>query len=349
MLNKKTTAAITILIAAVYAAGCGLLSGERKEKLDPPQSVTYTDNLKSEEQQLTKQNKNMVMTELYLIDKNGYVVSQTMPLSNTKNLAKQALEYLVAEGPITNMLPNDFRPVLPAGTQVQSVDVQNGTATVDFSPEFKEYAKEDEARIVQAVTWTLTQFDSINRVKMRINGHELKEMPVANMPLNAKGMTRKSGINLDTSNVVDVANTRPVTVYFMAQQGDNYYYVPVTRRIANNSKEDQISAVVKELTKGPKAGSGLVTEFIPQAELLERPIVKDGRVTLNFNEAILGSMENKVVSEHVLKLLALSLTEDSTIESLAIQVAGSSEIITEKGEPLSSSVTRPEFINPIGL
>ncbi|WP_100402173.1 GerMN domain-containing protein [Bacillus sp. FJAT-42315] len=348
MLNKKTTAVVAILIASVYATGCGLLSGEKKEKIDPPQSVTYTDNLKGEEQPLTKQDKNMVMTELYLIDKNGYVVSQTMPLSNTKSLAKQALEHLVAEGPISNMLPNDFRPVLPAGTQVQSVDVQKGVATVDFSPEFKEYAKEDEARIVQAVTWTLTQFDSISRVKMRINGHELKEMPVANMPLHAKGMTRKSGINFDTSNVVDVANTRPVTVYFMAQQGDNYYYVPVTRRIAN-SEEDQITAVIKELTKGPKVGSGLVTEFIPQAELLERPIVKDGRVTLNFNEAILGSMENKMVSDHILKLLALSLTEDGTIESLAIQVAGSSEIITEKGEPLSSSVTRPEFINPIGL
>ncbi|WP_203361566.1 GerMN domain-containing protein [Bacillus sp. REN10] len=348
MRNKKTTAAITILIASVCAAGCGLLSGEKKEKIDPPHSVTYTDNLKGEEQQLAKQNKNMVMTELYLIDKHGYVVSQTIPLSNTESLAKQALEHLVAEGPITNMLPNDFRPVLPAGTQINSVDVQKGVATVDFSPEFKEYAKEDEARVVQAVTWTLTQFDSIHRVKMKINGQSLKEMPVAHMPLSTKGMTRKAGINIDTSNVVDVANTRPITVYFMAQQGEGYYYVPVTRRVAN-SEQDPISAVVKELAKGPKAGSGLVTEFIPQAELLERPIVKDGRVTLNFNEAILGSMENKMVSDHILKLLALSLTEESGIESLAIQVAGSSEIMTENGEPLSSSVTRPEFINPIGL
>ncbi|MFK2824555.1 GerMN domain-containing protein [Bacillus sp. B190/17] len=348
MRKKKTTAAMVILISSVYAAGCGLLPEEKKEKIDPPQSVVYTDNLAGGEEQQAVQNKNMVMTELYLIDKNGYVVSQTMPLANTKSLAKQALEYLVAEGPVSNVIPNGFRAVLPAGTQVKSVNIEDGTATVDFSPEFKEYAKTDEARIVQSITWTLTQFDSIERVKLQVNGHPLSEMPVAKMVLNEDGLTRQNGINIDASGVVDLADTRPVTVYYMAQQGEEYYYVPVTKRV-NNDEKDQITAVVKELAKGPSVDSGLVTEFLPEAELLEKPVVKEGRVTLNFNEAILGSFENKMVSEHVLKSLALSLTEGGQIESFAIQVGGSSNITTEQGKPLSSSVTRPDIVNPVDL
>lgn len=271
MRKKKAAAATAIIMSSVYVAGCGLLPEEKKEKIDPPQSVTYTDSL-AEEQKSAEQNKNAVMTELYLIDKNGYVVSQTMPLSNTKSMAKQALEHLVAGGPVSNMLPNGFRAVLPAGTQVKSVDVQNGTATVDFSPEFNEYQKEDEARIAQAITWTLTQFDSIDRVSIQVNGHPLKAMPVGKMPLPAKGLTRQAGINLESASVADMTNTRPLTVYYMAQQGEGYYYVPVTKRISNSEKDD-VSAVVKELAEGPEAGSGLVTEFLPEAELDRKSVV----------------------------------------------------------------------------
>lgn len=348
-MGKKKAVMLVILSLSIYTAGCGLLPGEeKKENIDPPQSVVYTDNLAEEGESSAAQNENTVMTELYLIDKNGYVVSRTMPLSNTKSLAKQALEHLVAGGPISNMLPNDFRAVLPAGTQVKSVDVKDGTATVDFSPEFKEYEKEDEARIVQSITWTLTQFDSIDRVKMQVNGHPLTEMPVGKMALNEEGVSRDDGINIDASNLTDLSSTRPVTVYYMAQEEAGYYYVPVTKRVSNEEK-DEITAVVKELAKGPKPDSGLVTEFLPSADLLEKPVVKDGRVKLNFNEAILGSFEDKMISEHVLKSLALSLTENSEVESLSIEVGGSKELTDEQGKPLTSSVTRPDVVNPVDL
>ncbi|BBP91349.1 hypothetical protein BsIDN1_49670 [Bacillus safensis] len=54
--------------------------------------------------------------------------------------AKQTLEYLVDGGPISNLMPNGFRAVLPADTSV-SVDIKDGTAVVDFSNEFKNYKK----------------------------------------------------------------------------------------------------------------------------------------------------------------------------------------------------------------
>ncbi|MEK0397438.1 GerMN domain-containing protein, partial [Lactobacillus delbrueckii] len=81
-------------------------------------------------------------------------------LPESKSIAKQALEYLVQDGPVSNLLPNGFRAVLPANTQL-SVDVKDGLATVDFSGDFKDYQAHDEQKILESVTWTLTQFDSI--------------------------------------------------------------------------------------------------------------------------------------------------------------------------------------------
>lgn len=117
---------------------------QAKTEIDPPQNVTFVKENK-EEKQTAKEGKeekqaDTVMRELYLIDKNGYVVSQSIPLPKNEGSAKQTLEYLVDGGPISNLMPNGFRAVLPADTSV-SVDIKDGTAVVDFSNEFKNYKR----------------------------------------------------------------------------------------------------------------------------------------------------------------------------------------------------------------
>ncbi|MDQ0215424.1 germination protein M [Oikeobacillus pervagus] len=352
MSKKKIWVAATVVVSSVYLAGCGLFGNEdKKEKIDPPQTVSYLKEGEAlqelenkNETKMIEKDENIAMTELYLIDKNGYVVSQTFPLPNTKSLAKQALEYLVADGPISNMLPNGFRAVLPAGTQVLSVDIKEGKAVVDFSPEFKEYQADDEERIIQSVTWTLTQFDSVDEVELRVNGERLKEMPVNGTTLDPKGLSRAVGINHNIQDVVDMSNTRAITVYYMAQKDDGYYYVPVTKRVSNLEK-DNVTAIVNELAEGPGLKSNLVSEFLPDVQLIDKPVIDDGKVTLNFNESILGSFEERVLSQNLLNTLVLSLTEQENIKSVAIQVNGKTNFVNEKGEKVSESVTRPESVN----
>ncbi|MBA4537487.1 GerMN domain-containing protein [Bacillus aquiflavi] len=352
---KKTVIVSAIIATSILLSGCGLFGGnEKSKKVDPPQNVSYlgeedeinvsekTDEAgKKKAKEETTQEK--VKTELYLIDKDGYVVPQTLDLPRTESVAKQALEYLVENGPVTDMLPSGFRAVLPADTEIKGVNIKDGIALVDFSKEFTEYKPEDELKILQSVTWTLTQFDQIKSVKIMINGHELKEMPANGTPIE-EGLTRKIGINLDTSEISDVANTKSVTVYYIAENGDSSYYVPVTRRVSNKI-ENNVEAVVKKLIEGPSYTSSLLTEFLPDVALIDPPKVDNGKVTLNFNESILGSFEEKMISKHLLNSLVLSLTEQQGIESVSVMVDGSTEVINEEGEKLSEPVTRPEKIN----
>jgi germination protein M len=349
-INKKTGLVSAVLVTSVLLSGCGLFGGEEKTQMDPPQEVTYVEendeSVVTEETTETTAREEVaetnVMTELYLIDKDGFVVPQTVALPKTEGVATQALQYLVENGPVSEMLPNGFRAVLPADTQV-SVNVKDGVATVDFSKEFKNYQKEDEKKILESVTWTLTQYDSIQKVKFQMNGHEMTEMPVNGTPISNE-VSRNNGINLDTSEVVDITNTKPVTVYYLGGDESNYYYVPVTKRVSNNTK-DSVVAVVNELVKGPNYSSGLVSEFLPEVKLLEDPKVADGKVTLNFNEAIYGSFEEKMVSQHLLTSLVLSLTEQKGIESVAVMVDGDANIVNENGDKLTEPVTRPEKVN----
>ncbi|CAM3909066.1 MULTISPECIES: GerMN domain-containing protein [Geobacillus] len=342
-----------VLASLLLLGGCGLFGqDEAVKEIDPPQNTSYVKDGQAleeatkgkegakEEEKATE----TVKRELYLIDKNGYVVPQTVELPKTQAVAKQVLEYLVEDGPVSNMLPNGFRAVIPAGTTVLGTKLEkDGTLIADFSPEFKQYKPEDEKRILQAIAWTLTQFDNIKRVKIRINGYDQEVMPVNKTPIQ-DGVSRADGINMEAGGVPDITNTHPVTVYFVAQQGETTYYVPVTRRVSNQEKDD-IAAAVHELIQGPEHGSVLVGVFQPDAKLLDKPKYEDGQVTLNFNEGIFGSNKKNVISDVVLNSLVLSLTEQSGVESVTITVNGKADLVTEDGKPLTKPVARPQNVN----
>lgn len=341
--NKVKPLVTAVFASTLLLSGCGLFGNEVQKKVDPPKQVTETKaNPTKETAGKTEDVEGTVKTELYLINKDGFVVPQTLTLPKTNSVAKQALEHLVANGPVTDMLPNDFRAVLPEETQV-SVNIKDGVAVVDFSKEFKNYQPEDERKILESITWTLTQFDTVKKVKLQMNGHPLTEMPVNGTPIS-ENLSRATGINLDTAGVTDITNTKPVTVYYLGGEEGEYYYVPVTKRV-NTSEKNNIVAVVNELVKGPNTKSNLASEFMSDVELLEAPKVENGKVTLNFNESIYGSFEEKIVSERLLNALVLSLTEQKGIESVAVTVNGKADLVDDKGEKLSEPVTRPEKVN----
>mgnify|MGYP002409258274 CR=1 FL=1 len=344
--------AYATIISAFLLSGCGLLGGEKKEEVDPPKEVTMTSEEqgsvgKTDKEETKKGEKeaateSTVKTELYLLDKNGLVVSQTLNLAKTESVAKQALQHLVENGPVTDMLPNGFKAVLPEDTKL-TVNVKDGVATVDFSKEFKNYQPEDELKILQSVTWTLTQFDTIDKVKLQMNGHPLEEMPVNGTPIG-DNLSRKDGINLDISKSGDILNSRPITVYYLSGEKENYYFVPVTKRVSNKI-DNNIDAAIQELVKGPSANSELLNEFSPDVALLDKPKVENGNVILNFNESIYGSFDKKMISQNVLQSLVLTLTEQTGIESVSITVNGKAELMNEEGGKLTEPVTRPEHVN----
>ncbi|WP_053367313.1 GerMN domain-containing protein [Bacillus sp. FJAT-27245] len=343
--NKKTVLASAVLVSTMALSGCGLFGAETVKKIDPPKSTAYTKDsglASSIKDNAAPETEDTVKTELYLIDKNGYVVSQTLNLPKTTAVATQAVKYLVENGPVSEMLPNGFRAVLPEDTDVSVNISKDGIATVDLSKEFKNYQAQDEEKILQSITWTLTQFDSVKKVKLKMNGHELTEMPVNGTPITDT-LSRESGINIDTSGVSDLMNTRPVTVYYIGGEEGSYYYVPVTRRVSN-TVANSIEAAVMELAKGPSS-SNLDSLFMSDVKLVEKPKVENGKVTLNFNEAVYGGFDTKIVSQHLLDALVLSLTEQEGIKEVAVQVNGKAELVKEDGKMLAEPVTRPEKVN----
>lgn len=345
---------LLFILVLLLISGCGLGNKDKVADVDPPQDVNYVDDdTELEEGALTEddsegenqataqeyENGEVVKRQLFLLDSKGMVSSQLIdiPVLDSKEVATQALEYLVKDGPVTNYLPNGFQAVLPVGTEVLGVNIKEGVAIADFSEEFKEYEAAEEQKILQAITWTLTQFDSIDLVKIRINGHDQEVMPVNGTPISS-GVSREDGINIDSEGVTDMSNSFGVTVYFLAQTGDQTYYVPVTKRLNGVKDADKVTAVIHGLIEGPSLHSGLFSNFSTELELLESLVDEEGLLTLNFNEALLN--EQNVISNDALHSLVLSITENEDVSKVAIQVNGEDNVLTESGDQLAQPVTR---------
>ncbi|KIL40285.1 hypothetical protein SD70_14410 [Gordoniibacillus kamchatkensis] len=331
----------------LLASGCSMLGLGQKSQIDPPPAGTdggTAPNVSAVQASAKPVDvKNSMQTTVYLKDRNGFIAPVTLPLPKSPSVATTALQYMVDGGPVADLLPEGFTAPLPKGVKL-SVDVKDKLATVDFSKEFVDYNPQDERKMLEAITWTLTGFPSIQQVQVKVQGTLLKEMPQDGTPLD-EPLTRAMGINIEKGQGVDYGRSTPVTLYFINKSNQNYpYFVPVTRLIQRT--DDIAKAVIDQLIQGPgdDASKGLVSALAPSLEL-KSDVKIDGEVaTVNFSDKLLG--EDKKAPADALQSVILSLTENTGAAKVQIQVNGDTKVTSTDAQSYAKPVTRPDHLNP---
>ena len=355
----RRTALAGALMLPVFMAGCGWLSQETSKEIDPPpaesgntQQDGQIDGNAGEQAQGADDGQaaatqgDQTQLTVYLRDGNGYLTPVTLntALEQEAQAGQRALEMMVEGGRYANLLPEDFTPVLPQGTEVLGYNLvkDQQLAIVDFSKPFTEYNAEDERKIVEAVTWTLTSLPDVKQVEIRYEGEKLNEMPVDGFPLD-EPLTRAIGINLEWDDGVDYTRSTPVTLYFSSQTADaEQYFVPVTRLI--NRTDDTAKAALEQLIAGPLDGSDLIGVMTPDVQV-NRLESKDGMVTVDLLE--LGYDESQKPPAEMLEAVVLSLAENTGADKVQIMLNGKTGITDTKGMSYSEPVSKPEHVNAL--
>jgi len=351
MQRKGLSILLFLIIISLLLGGC--LKGEQTlEEMEVPEDVTIVDEDKETDEEEPSEtpiedevveSEETVARQIYLIDASGMVVPQTFDLPKTKSAATQALEYLVKDGPITEHLPNGFQAVLPAGTEIIGLNLEeDGTLIVDVSEEFKNYQADEELKILQAMTHTLTQFDSVERIKLWINGEVQEEMPISGTPLS-DGFSKEKGINIDVRDQPNLMHSKDVTVFYPKQHNDNFYFVPVTQYI-NEKENDLFSSIVHTLMEGPSYEVQALQVFNDQSMLVKKPKLQDGVLQLVFNEEILKDQEKAVIADDVMETLVRSLTEQEEVEAVEVKVENKDKVVSENGTTYDKPVTKNDLI-----
>jgi hypothetical protein len=98
-----------------------------------------------------------------------FAVSRKGP--ETESVGAEAVKLLL-EGPTAEESAAGVGTVIPAGTRFLSLDIENGTATVDLTSEYESGGGSASmfARLAQVV-YTLTEFPTVERVSFMLDGN----------------------------------------------------------------------------------------------------------------------------------------------------------------------------------
>ncbi|MCG0275979.1 MAG: GerMN domain-containing protein [Thermosediminibacteraceae bacterium] len=331
---KRVIVLILVLFLVIGSSACGLL---RQDK----------ENASSQGSEPVQETQaNMRRTVFYFVNEHDLLVPVTKDIPWVEGIAKAALENLVDTPEIREELKmRGLKPPLPAGTKVLGMTIRDGLAKVDFSREFLNLdSRTAENNAIQAVVYTLTEFPTIQKVQLMVEGKPLKKCPNGTI---LKDELQREKINLEAGTAENESGKVPVTLYFRASSSDgNYtYYVPVTRMVKNS--DDLMRVALEELIKGPKEGMGLSSVIPSDTKVLG--ISQNGNeVIVNFSKEIEGYGGGVETEQALVNAIVLTLTEFPGVEKVTLQVEGESGVLPE-GTMLDAPILKPAFINPANI
>lgn len=280
-----------------------------KEEIKQLENVT--ENIEYVESQVEEQTV-FLLNQDNLLGRTQVVASETAdPLSKVK----EALLTLIQEGPNESRVPNGFKAIIPSDTKINSIDLQDGILKVDFSKELLDVNEEMEEKAVEAIVYTATSIKEVKSVIIFVDGDVLTKLPKSGINLPST-LDRSFGINKEYD-LTSTDSINQVTVYYVDEYNDNYYYVPVTKYL--NDDRDKIKIIIDELTSANMYQTNLMSFLNSNTELLDIQQSEDV-LSLNFNSYIFNDATKKDILEEVIYTICLSVGDNYNVEEVVFQV-----------------------------
>lgn len=251
---------------------------------------------------------------VYLLDSNDYVARVLISASNDSIISKATslIDALTIGGKKENVIPNGFRSIIPSGTKVIDIELEDGVLIINFSKDILNIDKKYEDKMIESLTYTLTSINGIDSIKLLVDGKELKRLPNSNKLLPTF-LDKSYGIN-KIYEITNVGNIDSYTVYFVNNVNDNKYYIPVTKYV-NDYKQDKIRIIIDELASSFTYQSNLSSFLNENTKLLNYEVI-DKQIKLNFNDMIFSDITNNDILEEVVYTICLSINDSIDIDSV---------------------------------
>lgn len=234
---------------------------------------------------------------VYLLDNDNYVskVISYYDENSIEDLIRKKIEVLTNGSEELN----DFKPLIPKNTKINSLKIEKDNIYIDFSNELLTINKYIEEKMIEAIVYSLTEINGINNIYISVEGKKLDDY---DYPL-----TRNIGINkeYDITNLFDL---NKITVFFSKKYDDVTYYVPITK--VTNDKSSKVEIIIEELKSSVNAQKNLNSNITDDLKLIDYKY-KDNEMTLTFN---------KQIDEHSKILIDESINENYDVNKINYEV-----------------------------
>lgn len=307
MLKRKMIRKIIIASSALFALLLIYLIPNEKEKgLNIDQELEYVDS-------------NVVTGNIFLMDDYNYI-AKTEIVVNSKTIedkVKELVEILIKGGAGENKIPNGFKSIISSETKILSVKYEDKLVKINFSKDLLDINKELEEKMIEAIIYTITSIDEVEKVIIYVEGDILSKLPQTGINLPST-LDRNFGINktFDFTNTHDI---NQVTIYYMNKHNGNNYYVPVTKYL--NDTRDKIKIIIDELSTTNAYNTNLLSYLNSNTELLAIE-QKNDILELTFNSYIFSDISSNSLLEEVMYTICLSIKDNYDVNEVVIKNEG---------------------------
>ena len=255
---------------------------------------------------------------IYLLDNNNYLSRTKISVNNKDQITKATdlIEGLTIKGKKEAVIPNGFRSLLPLGTKVLNMKLDNGLLTINFSNEFNNIKEEYEEKLIESLTYTLTSIDGIDKIAIYVNNNKLTKLPNSKKQL-PEYLDKNYGINKKYE-LTSLSDIDSYTIYYVFNYNNETYYTPVTKYI-NNQNQDKVKIIIDELSSSIVHESNLMSYLDSNVRLLNYEL-SENVIKLYFNDLILSDITNNLILEEVMYTVGLSLCDEFDVKTVVFEV-----------------------------
>lgn len=278
---------------------------------------------------------------LYYQDGDGYLVPMTRWIENQQGIARAAVSGLI-DSAITREEIQYYGvyPVLPVNTDILGINIKDRTATIDFNKSLLGYKDEaSERNLVASVVYTLTEFSTIDRVRILVNGYPQKVLKYGTDV--SEPLSRKN-VFINSAAAIIGNNSAKADIYCFKQANEGFtYLLPFSIEYGAAGEELKPETLVNLLLT-EKTDEKLQSEM-PVDAMLIGSSEENGILTLNFDTAFI-KYGGTAKEEGILKQLAYTMKQLKGPGKIKLQVEGVPAELPE-GTDISKGLVIPKTIN----
>jgi len=280
---------------------------------------------------------------LYYQDGMGYLIPVTRQIPKQEGIARAAVNGLIDNSQNREeLMYYGLYPVIPKGTEVRGIDIDDGIAEIDFNENILNYeSAKAERNIICSLVYTLTGFKTITGVKVLVNGINPDSLKFST---DVSGILDRGNILINTGKINLEEGVGKSDVYYIRQGIDQRsYYVPVSYEhdiVANEDKPAEIMDLY-----GREPGNNDLQSLIPKGTELTESSIEGDVLALNFNHSI-KNYGGTASEDAIIRQIMYSMKQIKGINKLRIAIEGERTHLPE-GTDISRDLILPAYINGI--
>jgi len=366
----RRTVIFAIIVLLVFLSGCTLPVNKNSDADDgvkPDRAVVpdegdfkkETKAAESERQSMTvpeekpgaeaadarkEESRQKLAVTLYYQDKQGHVFPVTRRIVKQEGIARAAVNGIIDSAINREELEYyGLYPILPAGTEILGISIKEATAVIDFNKKLLDYQDEvAERNIVSSVVYTLTEFKTINGVKILIDGHAKGKLKYGT---DISGVLNRENTMVNSDRVNIKKGSGKIDIYMFKSVSDiGPYMLPLSVEIEKVDGEDIPGRLVEFLGSNSKYKE-LYSEVPPGTRLISSSI-KGSTLTLNFDKGLIRYGGGTAREEGVLNQILHCARQIKGIDKVKILIEGKAAELPE-GTDISKEIPLPSVINDI--